>query len=326
MDFGRWFSNRPPRPTAKPAFSPAQSLFLPDEEAIPFRPTADFPSTKLGRHAALLPRPTLSVVIGSFNRRALLEVAIAGVRRQIASQDAEIIVVDGGSTDGTVEWLTMQSDIIAIVQHNRVGGSGVSRRRKSWGEFMNLGFRGAEGDLILMISDDCLLLDGAVAESVKRWREAEAAGIRVGACAYYFRDWPADERYYVQRTLGGNLMVNHGLYSRRALEQVGWADGQNYVFYKADTDLSLKLWAAGYAVIDSPGSICEHYVGLGDALRASNTALMEDDRAALRARWPALVTREAVSKMGKVYLADLPSQLSDPVWLSRLDAERSRVE
>jgi cellulose synthase/poly-beta-1,6-N-acetylglucosamine synthase-like glycosyltransferase len=54
--------------------------------------------------------PLVTVVIPTCNRRAMLEEAIESVLAQDAV-DALILVVDDGSTDGTVEWLsTVESD------------------------------------------------------------------------------------------------------------------------------------------------------------------------------------------------------------------------
>ncbi|NEO65424.1 MAG: glycosyltransferase, partial [Moorea sp. SIO4G2] len=61
----------------------------------------------------------VSVVIGSYNRRPLLEKAIQSVRDNQIRVPYEIIVIDGGSTDGSLEWLIQQKDIITIIQHNR---------------------------------------------------------------------------------------------------------------------------------------------------------------------------------------------------------------
>src|SRR6185369_1399745 len=54
----------------------------------------------------------LSVVIPVLNERASLPATIAALRgcRGIS----EIIVADGGSTDGTVAWLQAQSDIVLV--------------------------------------------------------------------------------------------------------------------------------------------------------------------------------------------------------------------
>src|SRR5688572_14235075 len=103
------------------------------------------------------PEP-LSVVIGSYNRRRFLELTLESVREELAGSAHEIIVVDGGSQDGTVDWLTRQRDVIAVVQHNRGTWRGRPLERRSWGYFMNLGFKLAQGKYICMLSDDCLLV------------------------------------------------------------------------------------------------------------------------------------------------------------------------
>src|SRR5712691_1184238 len=89
------------------------------------------------RTAALL----VSVVIGSFNRLAFLKNTLTSVRSELEGLDHEILVVDGGSSDGSVRWLVRQKDVITIVQHNRGEWQGTPIERRSWGYFMNLGVR-----------------------------------------------------------------------------------------------------------------------------------------------------------------------------------------
>jgi GT2 family glycosyltransferase len=289
-----------PRPQAPPE---AHLRYLADAEVDPIRPrTRRQPAASPGRPPNIDDRAEVSVVLGSYNRRPLLQHAIRSVRDNFDGLRGEIVVVDGGSKDGSIEWLAEQTDIVTVVQHNRYEHQGQARRRMTWGQFMNIGFRAASAERIVMISDDCYLLPNAIGGALQRMDEAARAGVNVGACAFYFRNWPAESDYYVQRTLGGNLMVNHGIYTRAALHAAGYANEDDFAFYKADSDLSLAIWQAGFAIIDAPTSICEHYMSAEEAARVSNNAAMDFDRDQLRKRWPELVERNGVRKMGKKML------------------------
>jgi GT2 family glycosyltransferase len=249
-------------------------------------------------------RVLFSVVLGSYNRGRLLRHAIDSVRDNSSFADHEIIVIDGGSTDGSLEWLLQQKDVITIVQHNRGEFRGRPIKQRSWGYFMNLGFKASQGKYVLMISDDCILLPNAIERGISAFEARSARRKKVGGVAFYFRNWPGEHEYYVQHTLGGKLMVNHGLFLREAIEKVGWADEDHYAFYKADGDLCLRLWQAGYEIIDAPGAFVEHYLDVNEAVRLENNETLERDKKAYAARWKrfALLSK-AKANMGKTNLA-----------------------
>jgi GT2 family glycosyltransferase len=221
--------------------------------------------------------PSVSVVLGSFNRCDFLKLTLGSVRKELAGLDAEIVVVDGGSTDGSLQWLLRQKDVLTIVQHNHGVWNGVPVMRRSWGYFMNLGFRAASGDYVCMLSDDCLLVPGAIRNGLRVAEQSIAVGTKVGGVAFYWRNWPEQNDYWVGLTLLGRMFVNHGLYRRDALAEVGFADEETYAFYHADGDLGLKMWDAGYVCIDSPDSYVEHYSHANLQVRTSNLMRQKED-------------------------------------------------
>lgn len=227
----------------------------------------------------------VSVVIGSYNRLSFLQGTIETLRKEIKSLPSEIIVVDGGSTDGTIEWLTQQKDIITIVQHNRGEWLGKKIERRSWGYFMNLGFKVAQGKYICMLSDDCLVVPGALKNGIKLFDNELAKKKNIGAVAFYWRNWPEQKDYWVGLAWGNRMFVNHGLYLREALQKINFVDEDAYFFYHADGDLCLRLWDAGYSVIDSPESFIEHYSDANSEVRISNTEKQQHDWKTYSNRW-----------------------------------------
>lgn len=106
-------------------------------------------------------KPGVSIVLGSYNRKKFLQLTIENVREEITHADfpCEIIVVDGGSTDNTISWLISQKDIVTIIQHNRGTWKGKKIQRRSWGYFMNLGFKCAQYKYICMLGSGALTVD-----------------------------------------------------------------------------------------------------------------------------------------------------------------------
>ena len=221
----------------------------------------------------------VSVVLGSFNRKKFLKLAIESIRNELepASFPYEIIVVDGGSTDGTLTWLMRQKDILTIIQHNRGIWKGKEVVRRSWGYFMNIGFRSAQGKYVCMLSDDCLVIPGAIVNGYQLFEKRIVAGEKIGAVAFYWRNWPEQENYWVGLTLGEKMFVNHGMYLNSALENIGYIDEETFTFYHADGDLCLKMWQKGYTIIDSPESYIEHYSHANTIIRQTNVQKQKND-------------------------------------------------
>ncbi|HXH44043.1 MAG TPA: glycosyltransferase [Bradyrhizobium sp.] len=91
--------------------------------------------------------PRFSVVIPTFNRVDLLKETIASIKKQ-AYQRYEVIVVDDGSTDGTLAWLAKNEPGISVVRQNRKG-PGAAR---------NAGARIASGAYLAFLDSDDLWL------------------------------------------------------------------------------------------------------------------------------------------------------------------------
>jgi len=229
--------------------------------------------------------PVVSVVLGTYNRIEYLQFTVESIRKAIQGIRSEIIIVDGGSTDGTMEWLMSQKDIITIVQHNRGEWIGKSIRRRSWGYFMNLGFRCAAGKYVCMLSDDCVLLPGAIEKGVESFEKAVSEGKKVGAAAFYWKDWPSHNYYEVQVTLDEKMYVNHGLFLKEAMQEVGFAEEKLYMFYFADCDFCLKMAEAGYQCIEASDSYVIHYTHANDDLRNSNAVYYKSEFRAFKNRW-----------------------------------------
>jgi GT2 family glycosyltransferase len=229
----------------------------------------------------------LSVVLGTYNRKSFLKLAVESIRKELsnASFPHEIIVVDGGSTDGTLRWLSQQKDIITIIQHNRGTWKGKEIERRSWGYFMNLGFRTAQGNYICMLSDDCLVIPGSILNGYQTFENESKNDPPVGVVCFYFRDWPEYPDYFISVAPNDVLLLNHGIFSRKALDDVGYIDEDHYLFYHADSDLCLRIREKGYRIIASPDSYIEHYSHANVFVRRTNTGTMDQDWASFYQRW-----------------------------------------
>ncbi len=98
-----------------------------------------------------MPRP-VSIVTVSYDTYFFLRLLVEKVRENIGSRPYEIVVVDRGSRDGTLEWLRLQSDV-------RLVKAKPNRRGHGHGEAAESGVRAAKHDHVVLLDSDAHPID-----------------------------------------------------------------------------------------------------------------------------------------------------------------------
>ncbi len=259
-------------------------------------------------------KPLISIVLGSYNRKSFLKKTIKTIRENEISVPFEIIVIDGGSTDGSVRYLSSQKDIVTIIQHNRGFWKGKKIKKRNWGYYMNIAFQATHGKYVVMVSDDCLIVSGSIMNAYNLFERETRQGNKVGGIAFYWRNLPYEKIYYVRQTLGHKLSINHGMYLKKALEEVGFCEEEKYPFYYGDGDLSLKLWRSGYLIIDCKESFVEHFHFSGMKIRQENSTQKEKYKKIYMESWKGIFYDEKIdNQSGKIFL-----NYKDPHNIARL--------
>jgi rSAM/selenodomain-associated transferase 2 len=180
----------------------------------------------------------ISVVIPVLNEQVNLVATLNSVRAAIPNP--EIIAVDGGSTDGSLEWLQQQGDIHVV------------RAKRGKGPQQNAGGEIATGDVILFLHADCRLPTDAGAQIERTFQNSRVAG----GC--FFARWSRNTRALRLIAFGMNLRSllcktsygDQALSIRRSVfRQVGGFP--DWPLFE-DTELVRRIKTAGrFAVIHS---------------------------------------------------------------------------
>ena len=213
-------------------------------------------------------QPDVSIVIVLYNEAALTFTCLEALAETI-DVPAEVIVVDNASTDRTQELL------------ERVDGCQVLRQRENL-HFLrgsNVGAGAARGRHLLFLNNDAMLEPGALAGACRLFdahpkvgavggkivlldgtlQEAGCIVWRDGSCAGFGRGRdPAEPAFEFRREV--DYCSGALLFVRRAcFEQLGGFDKLFAPSYYEDTDLCMRLRAAGHRVVYEPQVRATHF-------------------------------------------------------------------
>ena len=111
--------------------------------------------------------PELSVIILSYNTRDILAQCLRELAAAAVGLDVEIIVVDNGSTDGSIELLAAWPNVTPIVNHDNAGFAAAN----------NQGLSVARAPFALLLNSDAFIGAAALASGLTVLREQPSVGL-----------------------------------------------------------------------------------------------------------------------------------------------------
>lgn len=289
----------PPRATARPQPGYEQ-LDLPAaghaDELGPGAWRAPLPHAPVHTFVLAGPAVDVAVLVVTHNSRADVGRLLASLRRQRAGM--RVVVVDNASTDGTLEELASQTDVVTVASEQNLGYAGG----------INLATAAAgPAASYLVLNPDLVLDDNAVTAMLERLQ-----GYGVGAVVPHFvengstyrslRREPTPLRALGEALFGRRLAGRPRWLSEMVHEPeaylhphpVDWATGaailvdaevarrvgpwnESFFLYSEETDFCRRVRAVGSSIWYEPGAKVSHRIG-GSGQSPLLTALMEVNR------------------------------------------------
>jgi len=211
--------------------------------------------------------PQVTVVILNWNGRHLLSGCLSALQAQTFC-DFETIVVDNGSSDGSVEWLRAQHPAVHVIQNSTNLGFATAN---------NQGIRASQAPLIVLLNNDANLAPNCLQALVEAAERATWAGML--ACKIVQHDAPdrmdsagieVDRAGVAWNRGWGEAAADHtqplevfgpsaaaALYRRALLDQIGLLDDDFFIYYE-DVDLAWRAQWAGWRCLYVPEAVADH--------------------------------------------------------------------
>lgn len=210
----------------------------------------------------------LSVVSGTYNRFEMLKRMVYSVRSSAAGISYEIILVDGGSTDGTLEWARQQSDV-RLIEHGKLYGA-----IKAYNDGVAL----ATGEYVVFSNDDLSFDKDALPLALTFVYEHPQTGIGLFQTNRSHHQWhvaemPAHESGGTMRNAPyGGIMIM----SRWLGDLLAWWDLPGARTYGGDNALCSRCIEAGWQVSEMVGARVDE-PHIEDELKTINTVPINDN-------------------------------------------------
>jgi glycosyltransferase involved in cell wall biosynthesis len=194
----------------------------------------------------------VSVIVPAYNNRRYLHDLLTGVGPQLGDQ-AELIVVDDGSTDGSFEFL--------VPEARALGVSGriirlPSNRGRSFAR--NVGVVHARAQFIAFTDSDCIPTPGWLKAGLARVTELSIGVVQGGTRADPRKSAPLFSHYIEISAFDGSFSTCNVFYRKQAIVDAGGFDPA--VVYWEDLDLGWRVCRAGWTAAFASDAIVHHQI------------------------------------------------------------------
>jgi GT2 family glycosyltransferase len=190
--------------------------------------------------------PELVIVIGTRNRKEILDKCLQALTGKI-NTDHQIIVIDAGSTDGTIEYLQTAEGIHLICDGEAIGQA----------QSFNRVFRILNGQFICWLSDDNVVQAGMLDSAVNILRRNDKIGL-VALKVKDVKGRKAGHPYIGGIYKTGILNCNQGVIRSDLFQRIGYFD-ESFKNYGIDPDLTTKVLLSGYRVVYTKNVAIHHF-------------------------------------------------------------------
>jgi len=238
----------------------------------------------------------LSIIIVSWNAKAYLLECLQSLKSEANSCQAEIIIVDNASTDGSVEAVREEFSHVKLV---------VNTANLGFAKANNIGIEQSAGRYICLVNSDVKVLQGCLASMLAYLDHHPHVGL-LGPKVFN-PDLTLQRSCWKFPTLGNSLSRALGLDTifphltffphdtagvvevlsgcflmarREALDQVGLLD-ENFFMYAEDVDWCKRFGDAGWQAVYLPTATIIHFGG-GSSSQAPVKFYIEQQRANLQ--------------------------------------------
>ena len=197
----------------------------------------------------------MSVVLPTLNERGFITDCLESLLNQTYAGITEILVVDGGSSDGTVEIATSRGEPIRVLHNSKVTAAAA----------MNLGLHASSGEIIVRADAHTLYADDYVERCVATLVETDADNVGgrmmpVGVTAFGravaaatsspLGVGPGRFHYSTSRTEVDTVYL--GCWRRRTLVEIGGFDDEGLQWAAEDHELNFRLRQNGGRILLDP--------------------------------------------------------------------------
>jgi GT2 family glycosyltransferase/Flp pilus assembly protein TadD len=221
-------------------------------------------------HSLIEERPSVSMIILTFNQLKYTKKCIESVRRH-TPEAHEILFVDNGSKDGTVKWLRR------LVQENPSYKLIENGKNLGFAKGCNQGIQASSGEYILLMNNDVIVTTGWLGGMLRCLKSGPDVGIvgpmtnsisgpqkvpgadygsitRLDEYARSFRERNEGRRIPAKRIVGFCM-----LFRRELMEKVGFLDEQFGSGNFEDDDFCLRAALEGYRNLIAGDVFIHHY-------------------------------------------------------------------